>query len=326
MEDIPISPENLPSSSRHTPVSTQSVSKPTRISLSIIIVDGVVQSHLITSQIQSIPRKRRASPVTPSTEGSSPKKTTTGSRKIPLAPISNPDRNYNERSIADHYSSETSSKMSVSTASLAQVSDGGSTYVDEGQEDSEESANEVASRSKAKSPIQKVMRKLDKAAKSPSQKVKSKAKVISSESYIDDLESSSESLEIPKNTRSTTRSSSNAPQPHIESDSDDGPLTITQQRERPKAYRGEAQFGLMGPTPTGIDNFTDGDKLIVRMRLNGKNWKEIEKAWDEWAGAKAGNSTVRKRWKKLEVLMLKDVDSDVDVSLSFQNERVRRRI
>lgn len=243
------------------------------------------------------------------------KKHNAGPRKIPLAPTPPPSRDVVDTTVVDQGSPSVTTRMSISTASQAPASDGGSTYIDEGTlEDSDESMDEVAPRSKEKSPIQRVMRKLDKAAKSP-QKVEGKAKVISSESYIDELESPPDSLEIPKNTRSNTKPSRKMSQPAIESDSDDGPLTTTQQRERPKAYRGEAQFGLMGPTPTSIDNFTDGDKLIVRMRLNGRNWKEIERAWDEWAGAKAGNSTVRKRWKKLEVLMLKGVGSDVDVSM-----------
>lgn len=110
-----------------------------------------------------------------------------------------------------------------------------------------------------------------------------------------------------------------------DSDSDIGPLTKRQEQARPKANRGTAQLGVMGPTPTSLDEFNEGDKIITRLRLNGKNWKEIETAWNEWAGATSGNSTVRKRWKRLEALMLKGMDSDVDVGCEVLFQSVTNR-
>lgn len=72
-----------------------------------------------------------------------------------------------------------------------------------------------------------------------------------------------------------------------------------------------------GQFPQGFDEFTDGDKLLVRMKKEGKNWEEIEPAWTAVTGQKPGKDVLRKREAKLRALAIEWKAGDVCLPLLF---------
>jgi hypothetical protein len=54
--------------------------------------------------------------------------------------------------------------------------------------------------------------------------------------------------------------------------------------------------------PESSEEFTDGDRLILSMRKDGKGWDEINEAWEKVTGQKPGKDVLRKREPKLKAV------------------------
>lgn len=69
--------------------------------------------------------------------------------------------------------------------------------------------------------------------------------------------------------------------------------------------------GKANKFPESWDEFSEGDKLIVNLRKEGKKWDEVEKAWINVTGEVPGKDVLRKREAKLRAVAVEFKAGDV---------------
>lgn len=72
--------------------------------------------------------------------------------------------------------------------------------------------------------------------------------------------------------------------------------------------------------PTSYESASEEDKMLLRMKDEGKVWAEIREAWEKMTGEKVGKSTLSSRYARIKANFT--VLSKDDVRLPFPQSLV----